>query len=277
MKNILLPTDFSENSINAIDYALKLFANSEIKFHILNVQKSSDYITSELISSSPSDSVYKGVLEDNKLKIEKLVKKLKVENSSAKFSFKSLLDYDVFIDAIRQAVNIYEIDLIIMGTNGATGAKEVIFGSNTMKVIRNINCPIIAVPEKYRFSKINRILFSIHSQMKNYYSELKPLRSIMRIHDPELDVLEITEDTNLSKDCEDDLTIKDILYEFEFKKFELKKVPFYYAIETFQQLIPAELHALFIEKESFIDRIIFGSKNSKLTYNSKVPLLIMHP
>jgi hypothetical protein len=99
----------------------------------------------------------------------------------------------------------------------------------------------------------------------------------MRIHDPELDVLEITEDTNLSKDCEDDLTIKDILYEFEFKKFELKKVPFYYAIETFQQLIPAELHALFIEKESFIDRIIFGSKNSKLTYNSKVPLLIMHP
>jgi hypothetical protein len=188
-----------------------------------------------------------------------------------------LLDYDVFIDAIRQAVNIYEIDLIIMGTNGATGAKEVIFGSNTMKVIRNINCPIIAVPEKYRFSKINRILFSIHSQMKNYYSELKPLRSIMRIHDPELDVLEITEDTNLSKDCEDDLTIKDILYEFEFKKFELKKVPFYYAIETFQQLIPAELHALFIEKESFIDRIIFGSKNSKLTYNSKVPLLIMHP
>lgn len=277
MKNILLPTDFSENSINAIDYAVKLFANSEMKFHILNVQKTSDFTTSELMTSPPSDSVYKGVLQDNKIKVEKLVKTLETENSSEKFTFKSLLDYDVFTDAIRQAVKLYEIDLIIMGTNGATGAKEVIFGSNTIKVIRNINCPIIAVPEKYCFSKINRILFSIHSQMKTCYSGLKPLRSILRIYEPELDVLEITEEANQSKEDEDDLSIKDILYEFDFKKFEIKKVPFPYAIETFQQLIPVELHALFVEKTSFIDRIIFGSKTSNITYNSKVPLLVMHP
>ena len=277
MKNILLPTDFSENSINAINYALKLFANSEIKFHILNVQKTSDYITSELISSSPSDSIYKGVLEDNRLKIEKLVEQLKAENYSSKFTFKRLIDYDVFIDAIRQVIKLHEIDLIIMGTNGATGAKEEIFGSNTMKVIRNINCPVIAVPEKYRFCKINRILFSIHSEMKKYFSELKPLRSIMRIYEPELDVLEITEDAKQPNNGEDDLTIGDLLYEFKFKKFEIKKVPFIYAIETFQQLIPTDLHALFVEKERFFDRILFGSKNSKLTYNSKVPLLIMHP
>jgi nucleotide-binding universal stress UspA family protein len=277
MKNILLPTDFSENSINAIDYAVKLFVNSEMSFFVLNVQKISDYTTSELMTSPPSDSVYKGVLEDNKLKIEKLVEKLEAENSSEKFTFKSLLDYDVFTDAIRQAVKSYEIDLIIMGTNGATGAKEVIFGSNTIKVIRNINCPIIAVPEKYSFSKIKRILFSIHSQLKTCYSGLKPLRSILSIYDPELDVLEIIEDVNESKDDENDLSIKDILSEFDFKKIEIKKVPFTYAIETFQKLMPADLHALFIEKESFIDRMIFGSKTSNITYNSKVPLLVMHP
>ena len=277
MKNILLPTDFSENSINAINYAVNLFANSKINFFVLNVQKTSDYTTSELMTSSPSDSVYKGVLEDNKLKIKKLIEKLEAENSSNKFNFKGLLDYDVFTDAIRQAVKLNEIDLIIMGTNGATGAKEVIFGSNTIKVIRNINCPIIAVPEKYSFSKIKRILFSIHSQMKTCYSGLKPLRSILRIYEPELNVLEITEDTIQPKESEDDLSIKDVLYEFDFKKFEITKIPFPYAIDTFQQLIPVELHALVIEKESFIDRIIFGSKTSKITYNSKVPLLVMHP
>ncbi|MFT4849850.1 MAG: nucleotide-binding universal stress UspA family protein [Sediminicola sp.] len=277
MKNILLPTDFSENSINAIDYAVKLFSNSEIKFHILNVQIISDYTTSELMTSSPSNSVYKEVLDDNKLKIEKLVEKLEAENSSQKFTFKKLLDYDVCTDAIRQAVKLYEIDLIIMGTNGATGAKEVIFGSNTIKVIRNINCPIIAVPEKFSFSKIKRILFSIHSPLKTSYSGLKPLRSILRIYEPDLDVLEITEDTKQLKKEEDDLFIKDILYEFDFNKFEIKKVPFLYAIEVFQQLMPVDLHALLIEKESFIDRIIFGSKTSNITYNSKVPLLVLHP
>ncbi len=109
MKNVLLPTDFSENSINAIDYAIKLFANSEMNFFVLNVQKISDFTTSELMTSSPSDSIYKGMLEDNKLKIEKLVEKLEAENSSEKFIFKSLLDYDIFTDAIRQAVKLYEI------------------------------------------------------------------------------------------------------------------------------------------------------------------------
>lgn len=277
MKNILLPTDFSKNSINAIDYAVKLFANSEMNFFVLNVQKISDYTTSELMTSPSSDSVYKGVLEDNKLKIEKLVEKLEAENSSEKFTFKSLLDYDVFTDAIRQAVKLYKIDLIIMGTNGATGAKEVIFGSNAIKVIRNINCPIIAVPEKYSFGKINRILLSIHSQMKTNYSGLKPLKSILRIYEPELDVLEITEDTNQVKKEEDDLSIKEILYGFDFNKFELKKIPFPYAIETFQQLMPVDLHALFIQKESFIDRVISGSKTSNTIYKSKVPLLLMHP
>jgi len=277
MKNILLPTDFSENSINAIDYAIKLFVNSEIKFHLLNVQKTSDYTTSELMTSSPSNSVYSGILQDNKFKIERLVKRLQIENSSKKIEFIGHLDYDVFTDAIRQAVKFHEIDLIIMGTNGATGAKEVIFGSNTIKVIQNINCPIIAVPEKYSFSKINRILFSIHSQMETCYSGLKPLMSILRIYEPELDVLEITEDANQLKENKGDLSIKDILHEFDFKKFKIEKVPFSYAIETFQQLMPVELHALFVEKESFINRIIFGSKTSNITYNSKVPLLVMHP
>jgi hypothetical protein len=244
---------------------------------VLNVQKISDFTSSELMTSSPTDSIYKGMLEDNKLKIEKLVGKLEAENSSEKLTFKSLLDYDTFTDAIGQAVKLHEIDLIIMGKNGATGAKEIIFGSNTIKVIRNINCPIIVVPEKYRFRKINRILFSIHSQTKTSYSGLEPLRSILRIFKPELDVLKIIEDANESNNDDDDLHIKDILYEFYFKKFEIKKVPFTYAIETFQQLIPVELHAFLVEKESFIDRILFGSENSKLTYNSKVPLLVMHP
>lgn len=277
MKNILLPTDFSENSINAIEYAIKLFANTEINFHLLNVQKTSDFTTSELMTSSTSDSVYKGVLKDNKSKIEKLVKKLKVENSSEKFTFRSLLDYDTFTDALRQAINLYEIDLIIMGTNGATGAKEVIFGSNALKVIRNISCPVIAVPEKYRFQKINRILFSIHSQMTPPYSGLKPLMHLLKIYEPELDILQITEEVNELKEHEDDVSMKDILREFDSIKFEIKHIPFAYAIETFQQLIPVELHALFLEKERFIDRLIFGSENSKLTYSTKVPLLVMRP
>jgi len=61
MKNILLPSDFSKNSKNAIQYAMKFFENEECHFYILNIQKSSEYITADLVAGSQSDSVYDSV------------------------------------------------------------------------------------------------------------------------------------------------------------------------------------------------------------------------
>nr|AWJ66268.1 putative universal stress protein [uncultured bacterium] len=277
MKNILLPTDFSENSLNAINYALELFRSFEIDFFVLNVQKVSGYTTSELMTAAPSSSIYQGVLEDNKLKVQNLVKKLALENSSEKFNFEALLDYDVFTDALRQAVKSHEIDLIIMGTNGATGTKEAIFGSNTLKVIRNVNCPLLVVPEGYSFQNIKSVLFSNNAKMKISFAGLKPLKSILRRFKPVINVLEITEENIPLQEVESDFSIEDTLNEFEFKYFEIKDVPLLSAIKTFQQLIPIDLHALFIEKEGFIDRLIFGSATSAINYNSDKPLLIMHP
>ena len=58
MKNILLPSDFSKNSKNAIQYAIKFFENEECHFYILNIQKSSKYITANLGAGPQSDCVY---------------------------------------------------------------------------------------------------------------------------------------------------------------------------------------------------------------------------
>ncbi len=58
MKNILLPSDFSKNSKNAIKYARKFFENEECYFYILNIQKSSKYVTANLVASFQSDRVY---------------------------------------------------------------------------------------------------------------------------------------------------------------------------------------------------------------------------
>jgi len=76
MKNILLPTDFSENSLNAIDYAMHFFENWECDFYILNVQKVSEYISADLVAGSQTDTIYDSIASDNKKLINQLVKKL---------------------------------------------------------------------------------------------------------------------------------------------------------------------------------------------------------
>jgi len=57
MKSILLPTDFSENSKNAIEYAMRLFENEQCTFYVLHVQKASHYATDDLMAAPANTSI----------------------------------------------------------------------------------------------------------------------------------------------------------------------------------------------------------------------------
>ena len=275
MKNVLLPTDFSENSINAIKYAASFFKDSEVNFFVLNVQKTSDYTTSDLISSSANTSVYKAILDDNKKELNKLISTLKTENASEKFSFEALLDFDVFTDAVQQAVKSNKIDLIIMGTNGATGAKEVIFGSNTINVIRHSNCPLIAIPEDYSFKKIESVLFSINNQNRFTQSGIETLKEILIRYKSKIKILEIKEEGVAPAGIKAKGSMEALFKDFEHTYHTLTGIRASAAISAFEQLFPIDLHAIFVEKESFFDRLLLGSETSRISYGSRVPLLIM--
>lgn len=274
MKNILLPTDYSKNSLNAIDYALAFFKDTRTDFFILNVQKTSDYTTSDMMSTSASTNVYTAVLDDNKVKLKQMIGDLEKKYPSENFTFHSLIDYDVFTDAINQAIQKNKIDLIIMGTNGATGAKEVIFGSNALKVIRQVDCPLVTIPEGYKYRGIKSLLLSIINPNDFTYNGLKPFKTIMTRFNSDLKVLDIVEDTTLAQ--KDTIEIMDAIFsDINYEYHSIKEIPAAYAIHAFEQLFPVDLHGIITRKETFFERALFGSETSKISYGSKVPLLIM--
>ena len=275
MKRILLPTDFSKNSLNAIRYAMAFFKKSEIDFYVLNVQKTSDYTTSDLMSRSSGTSIYRAVLDDNKKSLQKFIEKLKQECIGEKYTFHSLVDFDVFTDAIQQAVTSKKIDLIIMGTNGATGAKEVLFGSNTLNVIRKVDCPLIAVPENYKFKHIQQILLTLNYQEVSTPS-IAPLLDVLKLYKAALKVLDIKEEIIQVTSAETQASLKDLLGKLSYEYFTLTGIPSPIAINAFEQLFPIDLHAIIIKQKSFLDRFVFGNETSTISYNSRVPLLIMH-
>ena len=97
------------------------------------------------LSATPNSTVYDSIIKNPKAAIEKMIDSLQSEYIDEQYAFDGICDYDAFISAVSQTVKSKNIDLIVMGTNGATGATEVIFGSNTINVIRNINCPVLAI------------------------------------------------------------------------------------------------------------------------------------
>ena len=169
MKNVLLLTDFSKNAQNAIKYGLSLLKGERLNFTILYVRKVSGYLTGDLMASRATSSVYDSLIKDPKGALQRMIKKLNDDFKDQLYSFESICDHDSFINSVEQVVRSKHIDMIIMGTNGATGAKEVIFGSNTIGIIRNINCPVLVVPEGFSYHSIKKVLFVSESD------ELRPL------------------------------------------------------------------------------------------------------
>ncbi len=274
MKNILLPTDFSENSKNAIRFAMSFFKGETCTFYIINSQKPSSYITADVLYGSPGSSIHDGILNDNKMELEKMVRFCESISEKENYSFIPKLDFDNIVAAVNQAVALNNIELIIMGTNGATDAAEVILGSNTLKIIRKADCPVIAVPQGYTFKKIESVLLSLNYQYIISEKSLSIISEIVTKHKASLKVLEIEEE-NIELTNKKNYT-EEALKKIGFERFSIKNIPAAMAINVFEQLIPVQLHIMVVERKSFLDRFIFGSETSKISYGSPIPLLVLH-
>ncbi len=277
MKNILLPTDFSDNALNALHYALEFFRSEACTFHVIHVQKASHYTSDDLMVAPSNTSIHHSVVSDSKKKLNKLVEKLKATYLNENYTLKTIIDYDVFTDAIKQAVIANSIDLIIMGTNGATGASEAVFGSNTLNVIRKIDCPVIAVPQGYTFSAPKKILYAIDHDDNFIVDRMMPLTDILSKYQSSLCMLKIKNDeVTTDEEFKHKKQLQTLFKEINHTFHTISNVPAALAIQSFVQIMDIDMTAIFIKKETFLERFLKGSETSKISYGTLVPLLIMH-
>ncbi len=275
MKNILLPTDFSENSKNAVVFALEFFKGNSCNFYFLNVQKTTDFIMDDVMSGAPGSSVDEVILQDNKKQLKEFMVPFQEKYTREAYKFLPFVDFDALTHSIQQLMGSENIDLIVMGTNGATGAKEVLFGSNTLQVIRNIDCPLLVIPENVTFEKMESVLFTVKSCKEMSHEKTKPFKQILELFHPQLHLLKIKEARQETKhNC--DSCLVDSLQEIQFESHTLSGIPTPIAIDAFIQLIPVDLHATFVESETFLERFLFGTNTAQISYGTRVPLLILH-
>ena len=146
-KNILLPTDFSDNAWSAAVYALKLYEEEVCTFHFLHSSKM------KISAMSNMSNKLMRVMEENAMKELSELKEMAVNaNANANHSFEVILSTHDLQSTMEVVIKKENIDLIVMGTKGATKAKEIVFGSNTVNIIKKVrSCPILVVPDEFDF------------------------------------------------------------------------------------------------------------------------------
>jgi nucleotide-binding universal stress UspA family protein len=154
MKRILVPTDFSEGAFNALVHALhiaQIFDAAVDVIHAYSIPPTGTAVMVDL-----TDILRKNALEEIEL--------LKKRTSALNLAKGIKIDYDAehgsVIDVIARSERERQIDLVVMGTQGASGITEKWLGTNTAAAARNTNVPMLAVPAESRFKPYSQIMFS---------------------------------------------------------------------------------------------------------------------
>ena len=199
MKNVLIPTDFSENAMNAIRFALEFFKYDYTEFYFLHVYEDEVYDNHELLEEESFNEVLNMVCNQSQLKLESLLKEVKDIAPNPRYKYHMISAYNSLIDEVDTLVISKNIDLIVMGTKGETSNKSFAFGSNTLQVLKYVSCPVLAIPEFYMYTQPKHVLFPTNYLIPYRRRELSLLSNMVSPFRSVIDMLYISNSKKLSK------------------------------------------------------------------------------
>lgn len=275
MKKILLPTDFSENAFNAISYAVQLFANDECVFYLLNTYTPILYDNEYLIYSSTQPTLTEIYKNNSKKGLNRVLRRLKKNFPNDKHEYHKISSFNMLTDEMKEQVKEKEIDLVVMGTKGATGADEILFGTHTVQAIKKTQCPLLAIPAHFDYKPPKNILFPTDFEA-DQPNLLEILKDIAGNNSSKIHILHVYFGAELSEDQEKRKkalaqTFKD--YGHHFYSIAEKSVP--QAIYDFQEDNPVEMLVMVNNKHSFFENLLFRPVINEIGFHVKVPFLVI--
>lgn len=176
MKRILVPCDFSEPAREAYHFAMSIAAQSHADVFVLKVVDL-PFLYETSFEGTPYAfdlSILKDIEEAANYDFEKL---------KSKHPRKERLTFSTFQGSvtatIRQFITNQKIDLVVMGTHGSGGLKEYFIGSNTEKIVRFSQVPVLAIRKSFALSEIKNIVFptTLELDQTDLVTRIKELQS----------------------------------------------------------------------------------------------------
>ncbi|MEX0289185.1 MAG: universal stress protein [Flavobacteriaceae bacterium] len=276
-KRILIPTDFSKNALNAARYALDLYAKLNCEFYFLNVFRLDSYTTDGLFIPEPGSAKYETARLASEEGLLKLLDMLKLHHYNPKHSFHTLSSFNFLSEAMENAIAKYDIDVVVMGTRGATGSKGVIFGSNTVNTMEKITqCPVLAIPEELQFQAPKEIVFPTNYKSDFKRKELRYLIEIAKMHNASIEIIYISKKEELSSAQEaKKQLLAEILAEVTYNFHVLEEKNVSEALTSFVDRRNSDMIAFINRKHFFFGSIFSRPLVKEIGYDATVPILAL--
>ncbi|MGV3640871.1 MAG: universal stress protein [Adhaeribacter sp.] len=266
---IVVPIDFSANAKVAAKFALVLARQSKAEVILLHVLPS----LGPTMGLGPSEFIKKELIDWTEAQFSSFTASL----PSADLPLSHQIAYGAGVEkVIEPFIAAHDIDLVVMGSKGASGLKKILLGSNTVAVINESRKPVIVVPEHAEIKPICQLVYA--SDLKQVETEVRDLlpyahllqTGIKIIHVPPLEYLEHLHTQAL----EEDLKRKTGFTQIEVELISGEDIVL--AIEHYAAAAHQEMLVLFTRRTGFLEQLFSKSITREIACRNQVPMLVIN-
>lgn len=270
MVNILVPTDLSDLSRVAAQYAVRIAHQMQGRVTLLHVISiiQPTRASMRLKLKSLEKELLTTAQEDLEAFVEAITKTSKADVA---LEYK-IVKGESFNDAVKREAKKLKADFIVMGTRGASGLKKYVVGSNTASVIDVSAVPVLVVPELAQFKKMRNVVYA--TDLKHIEKELKLLVPYLQQFNSVVHLVHVASSATQVSAIED--KIEAVVQKSGYKNVIIRVLVnrnVDEAIDHYVAASKADLLTTFTHEHGFYDKLFDRSITRKMAFQSKVPLL----
>ncbi|MDG1572447.1 universal stress protein [Robiginitalea sp. M366] len=275
---IAIPTDFSLPAEKAALYTLELFRDMTCTFFLVHTYTPS-FFRAEYLLHSPGqiglgDFYQQRVLDT----LEAFKARLKAKDSNPRHRFMIHAAFNSLDAELHDMVGKEDLDLIAMGTQGATGAKEVLLGTHATLVAHKAGVPVLIIPEQARVAALEEVLFPADYKADYARLPLQVLRTLLQQAGARLHILHTytpRDQTEAGRQGRQQL--EEALKGVDVHWHEQEEDQLVSAINHFARQQPIQLLVLVRNPHTFLENLLVTPLIDQIGFHTRIPLLVLPP
>lgn len=274
MKNILIPSDFSDCAANALEQAVRLALRTRAHLHVLHVHH-----PEVVVSAMPVGAPYYETLPTPQ------VIKDKVQDIKTQLSKVQGLQYTVIskigslVDVLEHEAKSHKVDLVIMGTNSAEDPLTSWLGTNTAHVMELKKWPVLVIPKNFHkdLSQNSKIVFATDFDKIHDWDILKPIHQLALASGAEIEVFVVRAPHMEASEKQNEKDRFEMLSQY----FTGVRTSFHYSyhsdvvhtVEKFAKAQQAGLVVMISHQRGLLEGLFHKSISKEMALHSKLALL----
>lgn len=197
MRNILMPTDFSNNAYHALRYAAELLKQEECHFFLMNVYGQKKGFKGKIIKEE-ADNRFGKLKKESEVKLKRKLERIQKSVNNPKHTYTLISLAENLMQSVHSQIDALQIDLMVLGAKGVESSIPFYLGNIAQETLRSVKkCPILIVPKDAKVTIPKNIAFATDFKKSFDNKVLKPVRDLVLLCGANLRALHIKEEDDL--------------------------------------------------------------------------------